>query len=133
MFQQSNLDKIQEKIAKLERLKQKVNSMQAKIARDLEIAAPPAATPELTISSGGRCQNVWPKSSEWGKATFQVLEVTGKRDGYYVPGVWFRVDEWERAKEHLENNLNKGNIWVSQAWAEDNNLFTGARKRVATK
>lgn len=133
MFQQNKLDKIQEKIAKLEKLKQRVNSMQAKIARDLEIAAPPAATPELSIPSGGRCQNVWPKSPEWGKAAFQVLEVTGKLNGYYVPGVWFRVDEWERAKEHLENNLSRGNIWVSQAWVEGDSLFTGSRKRVATK
>jgi len=133
MFQQNKLDKIQGRIAKLERLKTRVSAMEVKIARDLKIAAPPAATPELSIPSGGRCQNVWPKSSEWGKASFQVLEVTGKCGGYYVPGVWFRVDEWEKAKEHLENNLNKGNIWISQAWTEGDNLFTGARKRVATK
>jgi hypothetical protein len=131
----NKLDQIQSKIERLERLKHKVQVLEQKIARSLSVAAPlsSAATPSLPIPSGTRARNVWPKSPEWSKATFQVLEVTGKSGAYYAPGVWFRTDEWEEAKAYLEQNMTKGNIWVSQAWIEGNELCTGSRKRVATK
>jgi hypothetical protein len=133
----TQLDKVQVKIAKLEKLKAKAAKLKHEIASALALTAPldhRVSAPEIAnIPSGSRARNIWPKSPEWDKATFQVLEVTGKINQYYAPGIWFKTNEWELAKQHLETNLTKGNIWISEAWIQDGELFTGSRKRVATK
>ena len=128
-YRLKELDKTELKIEKLEKLKEQVKRLEGEISKALQETTlhTPSGIPRNT-----RVRNVFPRSDEW-RNDFQVLEVTGKRNGQAVQAKWFAVDEWELAMVYLQRSLHRGNIWISEAWMSKDEIMTGKRKRAAIK
>jgi hypothetical protein len=68
-------------------------------------------------------------ASERKETQFKVIEITGKIRGYYVPSEWFVLQQKQQALKALRK-LDQGNAWISDAWEEKGQIYTGARKRI---
>jgi len=99
----------------------------AQLEKELVEILEVTATSEEKLNCLG--SRVSTKSQTERKFDFQVLEVTGKRDGYYIKPKWYQIDMLLMARR-FAMSLEQANVWVAEACIEGRTLYTGKRKRV---
>jgi hypothetical protein len=118
----------QDVLSKLEKISQEIKQIAESMSNVTAPVTAPVAVDNPLDKKSGVCSNAWP-SEKWKTPFVRVIEVTGKKNGYYQDAMWFHLDHAAGAQKYL-TSLDQGNAWLSEVWIENGLVVSGRRKRV---